>query len=95
MNPSKNIFSKLLKFEQFCQFLDIFSGNMVSLRSKNAFLLRKNFYWIVSFCDPQIEGAPRSAISIQLVMQLAFFQKYKTQFFHSSANQKTSARKKV
>ena len=39
--------------------------NLVSPGSENAMLLRKYFHWNISFCDPQIEGLPRSVISIE------------------------------
>ena len=40
----------------------VFSTTLGSPGSKKAMLLRKNFYWHMSFCDPQMEGIPKSAV---------------------------------
>ena len=52
-------------------------------------LLRKYFHWNISFCDPQIEGLPRSVISIEfpLLCNSLFSKNKKTQFCLLGLNQ--------
>ena len=59
--------------------------------SKNSILLRKYFYWIMSFCDPEIlRDFSRSTFSneVPLFFQLTFLGKCKTQFLQVYPDQK-------
>ena len=55
------------RFEFFSVFgYRIFFTTVVSPGSEIAMFLREYFYWKMSSCDSQIEGIPKSSISIEL-----------------------------
>ena len=63
------IYQKLLTKSLKNQFFLVFEYRafLITLGSPgsiNAMLFRQYFYWNLSFCGPQVEGIPRSAISI-------------------------------
>ena len=46
------------------------------------------YYWNMSFCDPQIGGIPKSAISFESFFCFNSSPKHKAQLFHICLNQK-------